>query len=160
MRETHSRQYDLPCIIASRTDPAQKVIDRCQEVGAVRQVDGIEYVVQLRSEVGPELWTDESLRLSLPAPLPAGYKTLAARQAEADAEVAAVMAVPLAVGDIVDIVGVDDVHRVADLDGEPGRIGVVTMEMWEDGDTADPMYVDAAEVTRNALWVLMPPPID
>jgi hypothetical protein len=160
MRETHARQYDLPCVIADRTDPAQMVIDRCHMLGAVRKLDGVEYVVQLRPEVGPELWTDESLRVSLPAPLPAGYKTLAARQAEADAEVAAVLAAPLEVGDWVDVDGVDDVRRVAAVDSESGRVGVVTPEMWDAGNTADPAYVDAAEVKRNVMMTLMPPPID
>lgn len=160
MRETHARQYDLPCVIADRTDPAQMVIDRCHTLGAVRKVDGIEYVVQLRPEVGPELWTDESLRDSLPAPLPAGYKTLAARQADADAEVQARLTEPLEVGTWVEVDGKDDLYRVTDINGEPGRVGVVTSEMWAAGDTSASVYVDAAEVKRDVMMTLMPPPID
>lgn len=160
MRETHSRQYDLPCVIADRTEPAQMVIDRCHELGAVREIDGIEYVVQLRPEVGPELWTDESLRRSLPAPLPAGYKTLAARQADAQAEVDAALATPLTVGDFVDVESLDGVHRIADISEADPKIGVVTPEMWNGGDTGGPIYVAAAEVTRNAMWTLIPPPTD
>lgn len=60
-----SEQYGTPCVVAARTDTADAVMARCQAVGAIRDVDGLEYVVQLRSDVGPELWTDESLRRSL-----------------------------------------------------------------------------------------------
>jgi hypothetical protein len=41
------------------------VISHCRTTDAVRRLDGVEYVVQLRDDVGPELWTEESLRRSL-----------------------------------------------------------------------------------------------
>jgi hypothetical protein len=43
------------------------ILDFCHASSAVRTADGVEFCVQLRPEVGPELWTENSLRDSLPA---------------------------------------------------------------------------------------------
>lgn len=59
-------QYGIPCVVAVEGARAADVIDECWRVGAVRTVDGEEFCVQLRADVGPELWTEESLRRSLP----------------------------------------------------------------------------------------------
>lgn len=62
-------QYSMPCVVADDGDTAQEVIDRCWEVEAVRtEFDGFEFCAQLRSDVGPELWTESSLRRSLERP--------------------------------------------------------------------------------------------
>lgn len=62
-----SEQYGINCVVVGQNDndTAQAVIDVCREEGAVREVDGVEFCVELRSEVGPELWTEASLRQSL-----------------------------------------------------------------------------------------------
>ena len=64
-----SKQYNIACVIPPDTDEAQTVIDFCREVGAVLDYDGEEFCVMLRPEVGPELWTESSLRRSLIPPL-------------------------------------------------------------------------------------------
>jgi len=66
MELTSADQYGISCVVAEDGDTAQQVIDFCWEAGATRQIDGIEYCVQLRPEVGPELWTERALRRSLP----------------------------------------------------------------------------------------------
>lgn len=62
---TFANQYGLPCVIPEPGDTAADVISHCRSTGAVRRIDGIEYVVRLRDDVGPELWTEDSLRRSL-----------------------------------------------------------------------------------------------
>lgn len=71
MRLNWSSEYDMHCVVAEAGDSAQKIIDRCKEidVDAVRRVDGIEFCVQIDRPgrvVGPELWTEDALRDSLP----------------------------------------------------------------------------------------------
>jgi hypothetical protein len=62
-----SGQYEVPCVAIA--DPsivdADWLIKKCREVNAVRNVDGEEFCVELRYEIGPELWTEESLRRSV-----------------------------------------------------------------------------------------------
>lgn len=60
-------QYNTPCVVVEDGDTAQQVIDRCWDAEAARDVDGVEFCVQLRPDVGPELWTERSLRRSLEA---------------------------------------------------------------------------------------------
>ncbi|HWO58864.1 MAG TPA: hypothetical protein VNO31_02320 [Umezawaea sp.] len=55
---------------------------------------------------------------------------------------------PLKVGDWVVDVDRQGVHRVADADGEHGTVGIVTPEMWVDGNTADPIYADPDDLAR------------
>ena len=64
---------------------------------------------------------------------------------------------PLTQGDWVNEKDLPDVHRIADVDGVPGQVGLVTPDMWRDGDTADPAYVGVNEVTRNGLHTILPP---
>lgn len=65
MHLTCSAQYGMACVVAEDGDTAQHVIDYCRDAGAWREVDGVEFCVQLRPDVGPELWTERSLRRSL-----------------------------------------------------------------------------------------------
>lgn len=67
MRESWSEQYSLPCVSVESPDfaNADALIAMCGDLGAIRRVDGIEFCVELRDEVGPELWTEESLRRSV-----------------------------------------------------------------------------------------------
>lgn len=68
-RQKWSDQYERVCIIPlfSNVKP-EIIIEACREVGAVYMKgpdDELLYVVQLREDVGPELWTTESLTRSL-----------------------------------------------------------------------------------------------
>jgi hypothetical protein len=74
MKPTYSKQYAIPCVLVASSEPAQDVIDYCREVGAILNSDGEEFCVELRPEVGPELWTEDALRKSLPLRCwPLGY---------------------------------------------------------------------------------------
>lgn len=64
MHSVHSRQYGTPCVIPSPEDGALTVIDHCREIGAVLYDDGEEFCVQLRADIGPELWTERALQRS------------------------------------------------------------------------------------------------
>ena len=67
LRETYSDQYRLPCVgveCPDRTHP-DRIIEMCQAIGAVRDIDEIEYCVELRPDIGPELWTEDALRRSV-----------------------------------------------------------------------------------------------
>lgn len=72
IRETWSAQYQLPCVCVEDCDriEAVAVIAFAEGIGAIRRDDGIEYCVELREEIGPELWTEESLRRSCGKRLP------------------------------------------------------------------------------------------
>lgn len=67
MRERWSDQYGIPCVSVESPDfaNADALIAMCETIGAVRTVDGIEFCAELRDDVGPELWTEESLRRSV-----------------------------------------------------------------------------------------------
>ena len=72
MRTIYSQQYRKPCVVASPTDAADAVLAACRAGGAHvlhgnSQIgyDDEELVVQLRDDVGPELWTEAALRRSL-----------------------------------------------------------------------------------------------
>ena len=67
MKAVHAAQYGITCAVIDGTETvtAAEVIEYCTAIGAVRLADGTEYCVQLRADVGPELWTGESLRRSL-----------------------------------------------------------------------------------------------
>jgi hypothetical protein len=64
--ESWSAQYEMPCVKVENPDDAtaNAILATCREIGAVRNVDGEEFVVELR-DVGPELWSEESLRRSV-----------------------------------------------------------------------------------------------
>lgn len=72
LRESWSEQYQLPCVCVEAPDfvTYHEVACVCDAIGAIRREDGIEYVVELRPDIGPELWTDESLRRSVGKKLP------------------------------------------------------------------------------------------
>lgn len=70
MRTGHSAQYDKPALIVEDGDDltVQQIMDRCREIGAVYYEDGPEdecFVVTLRPNVGPELWTPRALTRSI-----------------------------------------------------------------------------------------------
>lgn len=64
-----SEQYQIPCVCVENPAAmnADALIAECEAADAVRRIDGIEYCVELRNDVGPELWTEESLRRSVGA---------------------------------------------------------------------------------------------
>lgn len=57
-----SDQYQKPCVVAHPADNADSIIAKCRKVGAVVNDDGEEFVVELRPDIGPELWTENALR--------------------------------------------------------------------------------------------------
>lgn len=69
---TYSYQYGKPCVTPKPEATADEVISYARLIGAVFEVAYEEavrkfmFVVTLRPEVGPELWSEEALRRSLP----------------------------------------------------------------------------------------------
>lgn len=57
-------QYECPCLIPAPGMTAVDVMVACQQIGAVWDNDpeGREYVIEFRPDVGPELWTEASVR--------------------------------------------------------------------------------------------------
>lgn len=71
--EEYSCQYGQPSVVVVEGALAtpDHVIDLCKKIGATMDEDGdgqLSYVVQLRPEVGAELWSEEALRRSMKAP--------------------------------------------------------------------------------------------
>lgn len=68
LREIWSEQYGIPCVAVENPNTANAfaVIAMCEGPGAVRDEDpeGREYCVELRNEIGPELWTESALKRS------------------------------------------------------------------------------------------------
>jgi hypothetical protein len=68
MRIVFSVQYGVPCVVAEAGDTADDILEWCSEEGAVLDHgDGDEFVVELRPDIGPELYTEAAIRRSLPA---------------------------------------------------------------------------------------------
>ncbi|MFD5089375.1 hypothetical protein ACFWMR_02150 [Amycolatopsis thailandensis] len=67
MRIKYASQYEISCVVPEPGDTADEIIQGCRDDEAVRLVDGEEFCVELRADVGPELWTEESLRSSMAA---------------------------------------------------------------------------------------------
>lgn len=66
MRFDYSKQYLKPCVVAEAGDTAQTIIDACRDACAIFREDGEEcFIVSIRT-VGPELYTEDALRGSLP----------------------------------------------------------------------------------------------
>jgi hypothetical protein len=68
MHTVWSPQYRVPCVVALWRNSADDVIDHCRDMGAIFHEDGADdecFVVVLRRDVGPELWTEQALRRSL-----------------------------------------------------------------------------------------------
>jgi hypothetical protein len=66
MRTGFSSQYNTCYVKATEGCEAEAVIDKCEEVGAVFEEYGDRYfVVSIRDDVGPELWTRSALERSL-----------------------------------------------------------------------------------------------
>ena len=66
MKAGHSFQYGTPCVIYNDpTETADDVIETCREIGAIFHEEGPDdecFVVELRRDIGPELWTEGALR--------------------------------------------------------------------------------------------------
>lgn len=61
-----SEQYGIPCVVPIPGESAQDVIDRCEKEGAVYTGEGEEdYCVQLRPDVGPEIYSKSALMRSI-----------------------------------------------------------------------------------------------
>lgn len=73
--ETFAQQYQRACAVAKREDgTGDELIAFCREIGAVYE-DGPDpedecFVVTLRPEIGPELWTADALRKSMKGKTP------------------------------------------------------------------------------------------
>lgn len=65
MHGTDSEQYGKPCVVALQNESADMIIKYARKIGAIYHEDGPDdecFVVWLRKEIGPELWTEQSLR--------------------------------------------------------------------------------------------------
>jgi len=65
LSSTDSDQYGTPCVGSLNNEPADEIIAYCRKIGAIFHEDGPDdecFVVWMRKEVGPELWTERSLR--------------------------------------------------------------------------------------------------
>ena len=63
-----SGQYHCACVVPEPGDTSQDVINECCRVGAVYRGYGEMvnlYVVALRPDVGPELWSRGALKMSM-----------------------------------------------------------------------------------------------
>jgi len=72
MHTVWAPQYQKPCVVVFPSDTAQQIIDHCRAVGAIYREDGPEdecFVVVLRHDIGPELYTEEAVRRSAHARL-------------------------------------------------------------------------------------------
>lgn len=75
MHTDWSDQYQKPCIILPEGHgcSADEVIKHARHMGAIDREDGPDdecFVVELRADIGPELWTEEALRRSFKEPTP------------------------------------------------------------------------------------------
>lgn len=66
-RVTFSDQFNVACIAVENPDymNADALIAICEDSEAILNNDGVEYVVELRPDVGPELWNEDALRRSV-----------------------------------------------------------------------------------------------
>lgn len=70
MRQSHSFQYDVPCVIKEDGDTAQDLIDYCKELGAfieeateneeIPEETETLYCINMRGV--PEVWTELAIR--------------------------------------------------------------------------------------------------
>lgn len=68
MRLTESNQYNCNCVLVELGDnDPDTIIEFAEEHGAIYydEPDSKNYVATLRSNVGPELWTERALRKSI-----------------------------------------------------------------------------------------------
>ncbi len=65
MKTIFSRQYDRSCIVPEPSDTADDIIEACINANATYEEgpdpQDLLYVVKVRPEVGPELWSADSL---------------------------------------------------------------------------------------------------
>lgn len=64
----YSRQFKCQCAIPQQGETADAIIRRCREARALAYEPGDPeplFVVQLRADVGAEVWTEGALRSSL-----------------------------------------------------------------------------------------------
>lgn len=68
MRTQYSFQYDAPAVIPDGVTDAGRVMALCRDAGALYFEDPESepcYIVIIRPDIGPELWTERALRGSL-----------------------------------------------------------------------------------------------
>lgn len=65
MKQQYSTQYETAAIVPSDPFSPDDLMDECRRVGAIYYEDGLDdecFVVVLRPDIGPELWTESALR--------------------------------------------------------------------------------------------------
>lgn len=66
MKTIYSTQYETRCLVPDEGEhDADDIIERCRSIGAVFYEDGPDdecFVVTLRRDVGPGLWSESALR--------------------------------------------------------------------------------------------------
>lgn len=65
----YAEQWNIPCLIPYENETGDELIERAQMEGAVFYEDGPDdecYCIQLRPDVGPEIWTSTALKRSRP----------------------------------------------------------------------------------------------
>jgi hypothetical protein len=68
MHTQYSDQYRTSCVVPCNEKDPDKIIKHCRTMGALFYEDGPNdecFVVVLRPEIGPELYTEKALRQSL-----------------------------------------------------------------------------------------------
>ena len=67
MKTEYSRQYQCPSVIPDGAATYEDIVEACRDQGAIYYEDGPEdecFVVTLRPNIGPELWTPRALKNS------------------------------------------------------------------------------------------------
>lgn len=66
----YSYQFQRMSVVPLKGETANEIIDRCREIGAVYYEDGPDdecFVVNMRPQIGPEIWTASALQRSFTA---------------------------------------------------------------------------------------------
>ncbi len=64
-KQQYSPQYETAALVPDGTLSPDELMDECREIGAIYSEEGPDdecFVIVLRPEIGPELWTESALR--------------------------------------------------------------------------------------------------